>query len=217
MTSLPLVVVNTHGHCDHALGNDQFDHVLLGAYDADRLSARDLETKREFVRLGEPLSRARSMPSFDRWGCPARMGCGIVEDEMPIELGSRTVRAYLTPGHTVGSVCYVDEGSRTLFAGDSYVPLASWGPMWLHLDESASLSRFHDAMSRLLGVGGFDSILSGHGECGPLPATRLEGLLSGIRSVVRGEVEGVPVKTIAGEGLRCDWADTGIIYKERSE
>jgi glyoxylase-like metal-dependent hydrolase (beta-lactamase superfamily II) len=213
ITRLPLIVVNTHGHCDHALGNDQFNHVILGESDARRLTIHDVGKKREFIRRGKLLIHNESMPLFGQWGCPALEGIEYIEDGMELDLGSRTVTAHLTPGHTMGSVCYVDKETRTLFAGDSYVPLAYWGPMWLHLDESGTLLEYHEAMSRLLSSGGFDSILPGHGECGPLPARQLEELLSGIRAVLQGSLEGVFEKTMVGSGLRCDWKDTGIIYK----
>jgi glyoxylase-like metal-dependent hydrolase (beta-lactamase superfamily II) len=214
LTSLPLVVVNTHGHCDHALGNDQFDSVALGEYDAKRLTTLDAARKRAFIRRGDLLTKTESMPLFAPWGCPPRGKIEYLEDGMVFDLGSRAITAFLTPGHTLGSACYVDEATRTLFAGDSYVPLAFWGPMWLHLDEGGTLSEYYEAMSRLLGFRGFDSILSGHGECGPLPTRQLEELLSGIHSILQGQIDGVQEKALIGSGLRYDWADTGIIYRK---
>ncbi|MGO8695594.1 MAG: MBL fold metallo-hydrolase [Rectinemataceae bacterium] len=213
ITRLPLIVANTHGHCDHALGNNQFDQVLLGEYDARRLTTRDLEEKREFIRRSGLLVHVDTGPQFDIWGCPPSKGVAYVEEGMEIDLGSRTITAHLTPGHTQGSVCYLDTGRRMLFAGDSYVPLAHWGPMWLHLDESAPLSEYHEVMLRLLSAGGFDSILSGHGECGTLPLRPLEELLSGIGSILEGSIKGRFERTMIGSGLRYDWKDTSIIYK----
>ena len=42
-----------------------------------------------------------------------------VEDGQMIDLGERQIIAYHTPGHTEGSVCYLDETTRILFSGDT--------------------------------------------------------------------------------------------------
>lgn len=42
-----------------------------------------------------------------------------LEDEQVIDLGNRRVFVYACPGHTAGSITFLDENSRSLFLGDA--------------------------------------------------------------------------------------------------
>ena len=42
-----------------------------------------------------------------------------LEDEQVIDLGNRKVTVYACPGHTAGSITFLDENSRILFLGDA--------------------------------------------------------------------------------------------------
>jgi glyoxylase-like metal-dependent hydrolase (beta-lactamase superfamily II) len=51
------------------------------------------------------------------WGpCPTLYP---LEDEQVIDLGNRKVTVYACPGHTPGSITFLDENSRSLFLGDA--------------------------------------------------------------------------------------------------
>jgi hypothetical protein len=91
-----------------------------------------------------------------------------------------------------------------LFAGDSFVPLAAWGPMWLHLRESQPLSLYYEGMTWVLAAGGF--------ERGLIPARALDTLLRGVRNLLDGKASGIPEHTFAGDGLRADFQEAGIVY-----
>jgi hydroxyacylglutathione hydrolase len=212
ISALPLVVANTHGHVDHALGNDSFDSVYIGDQDARKLNRRDVQEKRSFIKNNRLLTEIRETPNFDLWGTAARKQNRVIRDMMDIDLGGRTVTARLTPGHTAGSVCFLDKRSRVLFTGDSFVPFAAWGPMWFHLKESTPLSVYYERMSSIVAAGGFDYLLSGHGERGLIPASALTTLLHGIRDIMDRKITGTPESTFAGDGLRIDWRGVSIVY-----
>jgi glyoxylase-like metal-dependent hydrolase (beta-lactamase superfamily II) len=212
LTPLPLIVANTHGHVDHALGNDLFDRLWIAERDGRELDPRGVTEKRAWIRDNLLLVQVQEPPRFNLWGTGPRAQTLELRNGMRIELGGRTVTALLTPGHTGGSACFLDPACRVLFAGDSFVPLAAWGPMWFHLQESQPLSVYYEAMSKVLTAGGFDHLLSGHGERDLIPAGDLASLLRGIRDVIDGKSSGVPEHTFAGDGLRIDFQDAGIVY-----
>jgi hydroxyacylglutathione hydrolase len=212
ITPLPLVVVNTHGHIDHALGNDAFDSVSLGADDAKRLDRDGVAEKRAWARGIKLLTAVKETPKFTLWGTHAAKRDVPIQDGMEIDLGGRVITAFLTPGHTPGSACFLDKRSRVLLAGDSFVPSDAWGPMWFHLGESVSLSGFLSKMGELAAGGGFDTMLSGHGECGLMPISRLNALLVGTRNIIDGKIRGAPERTFAGDGLKADFDGVSLVY-----
>ena len=57
-------------------------------------------------------------PDFDIWAYPDNW----LDGELTIDLGSRTLRAVPTPGHTAGHFVFVDDADGLLFAGDHVLP-----------------------------------------------------------------------------------------------
>jgi hydroxyacylglutathione hydrolase len=212
ITKLPVVVANTHGHMDHALGNDVFDYVYIGLDDLTELNTIGINDKKNYAQNSKLLIENNSLPDFNVWGSPAGKESFKIEDHLEFNLGDRVVTAFLTPGHTSGSTCFYDNRSKVLFTGDSYVPLDFWGPMWLHLAESVSLSAFQRSIKIIEENVDYKFLLSGHGECGLLPASRLNAMSEGIKKVLNGEITGSPERTLKGEGLRCNFDNVSIIY-----
>jgi hydroxyacylglutathione hydrolase len=90
ITRLPVWLVNTHGHDDHAGANRRFDEIYAGR--------KDLAAVKRF----SPGKRVAPMDE------------GYVFD-----LGGRKLSVIETPGHTPGSICLLDSASRILFTGDN--------------------------------------------------------------------------------------------------
>jgi glyoxylase-like metal-dependent hydrolase (beta-lactamase superfamily II) len=91
VTKLPLVVVNTHGHSDHAAGNRFFP--VVHAHPEDARAARYYASAMTIVE------DAVAGTSFD--------------------LGGRSLSVIETPGHTRGSICLLDQANRMIFTGDN--------------------------------------------------------------------------------------------------
>lgn len=210
ITPLPVLTAVTHGHVDHALGNDAFDEVFAGAEDM-RFSSQSPAEMRAFIRSSALLTEVSGMPKYDGAGTHARVRELPIEDGMEFDLGGRVVTAYLTPGHSRGSVCFLDKKARVLFTGDAFVPNDSWGPAWYHIG-GAPLCVFYKSMQRVLDAGGFDWLCSGHGMSGLVHAESLRTFLDGIKGILDGAIAGTPEHTFAGDGLRCDWQGSSIVY-----
>jgi hydroxyacylglutathione hydrolase len=91
LTTLPVLVVNTHGHYDHAGGNKYFDKIH--AHPAD------------FPMMGGMKGASREIAG--------------VQGGHVFDLGGRKLTVVETPGHTPGSICLLDAGHKMLFTGDN--------------------------------------------------------------------------------------------------
>ena len=90
ITSLPVMLINTHGDIDHIGSNDEFDSFLRNPAEASNY-----------------------------YNTQKRNGAIIpVEDGDKIDLGKRSLEIISIPGHTPGSIAILDEERRYLFSGD---------------------------------------------------------------------------------------------------
>jgi len=209
LSSLPLLVVNSHGHPDHACGNGQFREVHVG--EADAWLVRDPLTEESRRWIAGNVLKGPLPPSFspETWATKAAETLVPIRDGHTFDLGGRTLQAIAVPGHTAGSLCLLDREARYLLTGDS----ALAGPVWMHLEESVPLRQFHASLRRLLDIAEeFDWILPAHGPS-PLPSKTLDELVAGVESILDGRLVGSPHKTFAGDGLRCDFGSCGIVYR----
>lgn len=91
ITSLPLMLVNTHADRDHIGCNAQFSNAFMHPAEFDR-----------YAHQGGDVSHARALWEGD-----------------VIELGGRSLEVVLIPGHTPGSIVLIERARQRLFSGDS--------------------------------------------------------------------------------------------------
>ncbi|UCC45493.1 MAG: MBL fold metallo-hydrolase [Candidatus Zixiibacteriota bacterium] len=103
----PRAILLTHGHIDHIAAVEQVKNSLkLPLYigDGDQALLDDpMDNGSAF--FGIPVSA----PQPDR----------CLADEEVITFGTVSLRVLATPGHSIGSVCYLDETAGNLFCGDA--------------------------------------------------------------------------------------------------
>jgi glyoxylase-like metal-dependent hydrolase (beta-lactamase superfamily II) len=122
------LVINTHGHFDHAGGNakvvaESGCEVWLPARDARVASDPDLQFDEFYLQdfqLTERAPMAESAKSdWKRFCAPSPVNRQLHEGEL-INIGRGIeLRVISTPGHTLGSVCFYWEREGLLFTGDS--------------------------------------------------------------------------------------------------
>jgi hydroxyacylglutathione hydrolase len=210
LTPLPLTVVNTHGHPDHFCGNGAFG--LVHVNQADRfLIMSPSPGEITWIKTNMLSSRLPEGIVLDDWRPDPGPVVEDLDDGVVFNLGGRTLEVITLPGHSPGSVCLLERPDRRLFTGDSVLPC-----VWVHLEESVSLPDFHRNLLRLRErCGPLSGILPGHGNQRrvPLPPGTLDELTAGIGRILSGELVGRPESNFAGEGLRCDFGISGVIYR----
>jgi glyoxylase-like metal-dependent hydrolase (beta-lactamase superfamily II) len=157
----PLVVVNTHGHIDHAGGNNQFKSIYISPRDRElpgsALSRRQLDTLISYGRKQYPLLNLLllyfKMQRFEKYETEA------LELPPALDLGGRIIRQMPIPGHTPGSVVLLDEQSKTIFAGD-----AVNNGTFLFFDRDLRLSEYARRLDQLAALGGYERMFVSHGK-----------------------------------------------------
>ena len=128
LTEKPVSVVATHRHPDHVGGAWRFGSYLASPADERavysllcspavcRFMVDKSSGRKDLARTG----RARALP---------------LSEGQTLDLGGRAVRSLAVPGHTAGSVVFLDDDARLMFTGDDVNP-----NLWMHLPGCTSLS-----------------------------------------------------------------------------
>ncbi len=139
----------THGHHDHAMGAIELVRGYRGY--TDRLEVEVLLHEAGPVELKEMLSN---------------MGYKVTELKggETINLSGFDLQVIHTPGHTIDGLCFYHAPTKTLFSGDTVMPLAMAEP-----DDKAAggnLDHYFYSLRMLLKLD-IDHVLPGHGGVSP--------------------------------------------------
>lgn len=110
----PVLLLNTHLHFDHAMGN----HFVCEEYGLQvRANEADFPMKEQLLdQLSLFLGpRNRHLVQSD---VKYQLGAGLSEGDTVV-FGHTTFKVLSTPGHTPGGICFYNEAEQVLFSGDS--------------------------------------------------------------------------------------------------
>lgn len=136
LTDKPIDLALTHAHVDHMEHADEFKTIYLHCADVaawrGKLSV--------LFRMGQHLFRVpRRRLSASRFT--------PIDETTILDPGGCPIRVLPAPGHTPGSVIYVDDAHRALFTGDAF---GSGEAAWMWLPFGAPVSAYRDALNALL-------------------------------------------------------------------
>lgn len=207
LTKLPVIVVDTHGHRDHAGGNLQFSEVF--AHPADFAMIKNVSSEDYHKNA---IQRAlKDYPDFDE-----SFFSGINDIKEPslisvhsgytFDLGNRKLEVMEVPGHTEGSIVLIDAENKLLFAGDNDNPT-----VWLFLEECLPLETYLQTLQNVNARNDeFDTILPGHGD--PMDKAFIEEQIVCAQNIISGECVGENNETSVGPSLLCNYKSAGIAY-----
>lgn len=206
ITDLPIILVNSHGHLDHVLGNRFFDEAYL--------HPADFQVYHDHTALDRKQSIA-SMQSAHPELFPADFSpdAYLAENKTKIlpmnegdifDLGGVKLSVVHSPGHTPGGIALLDDRDCLLLSGDAISPL-----VWMFLQESTSIDTYLKALKKLQQLGDqYDEIVASH-----VPFLLTKGLLDRLIHCAE-HID--PVKSVPFDPPFED-AGKGIMYYEGLE
>jgi glyoxylase-like metal-dependent hydrolase (beta-lactamase superfamily II) len=192
LTSLPIVVVNSHTHNDHVGDNWEFNEI----YGMDT----------EFTRSNAKGSRADAQAELTPDSICGHLPAGFdaksystrafhithwIHDGDALDLGGRVLHVISTPGHTPDAICLVDRKNGLLFTGDTYYA----GPIWLYRPET-NLDAYVHSVERIAALAPHLRLLLPSHNFPLDDPSQLPKLAAAIKKVREGKVRPVSV----GEG-----------------
>lgn len=142
LTSLPIVVLNSHTHNDHVGDNWEFNEIYGMDTDFTRINAKG--SREDAQAELTPDSICGQLPGgFDAKSYSTRAFhiTRWIHDGETVDLGGRVLEVIATPGHTPDAICLLDRKNGLLFTGDSYYA----GPIWLYRRETDLDAYIHSA------------------------------------------------------------------------
>lgn len=221
ITSLPFILVNTHGHVDHIGGNAEIGEAYL--------SEADWETARQHSDYGY---LKKMMTHYKERSLPVRLLLKLpklnreMENSLHVkpckynrlptegffELGNRRILYLETPGHTMGSICLFDDKTKSLFTGDM---LCEEGVL-LGFDHSSSVSVYKDSvekMQRFFMENGGNMILPSHHKL-PVTVDIFDRYVDLCNKVISGEAKGTHIDDGVSQGLVVKANRLQMIYNK---
>lgn len=202
ITALPVTVINTHCHPDHAGGNAEFEPALINPAELDvfeQMATLEFRSK--------DVARMPGGSGFIPRLQPAGPAPVFAQDMQHIGLGGRSVQILFTPGHTHGSLCVYDEETGALFTGDNVqagtTALCEWN--------SGTVEDLYRSLLRLSSLP-ITRILTGH-RPNDNPPELLEWKTECARQILDG-APGTPAIHMGTPGLIHEYHGTSILYLE---
>lgn len=179
----PVIVVNTHCHGDHTLGNFEFDRVYCHEYDADSIRAQMTpDAQARFVPKEDSYYKAEDLVKVREYEV-----VGVEHGHIFDLGGGHEVELFHLPGHAPGGCGFIDKKNRILFAGDAIV--SSPGLICGAVRDAAhaqacTIRAFHDRLEELAQrTDEFDVLYPGHNLL-EYPAQAVADMLSLCKQVM---------------------------------
>jgi glyoxylase-like metal-dependent hydrolase (beta-lactamase superfamily II) len=157
LTNLPVTLAVTHRHCDHAGGRTYFKEYWVHKKDrspiygvlASSLASKTLLKGRDDIAKPVKLSKGGYPHSKPRY----------MDDDKVFHLGDRDVSIVNVPGHTRGSVVFLDNNTHLMFTGDDVNPY-----LWMQLPGCTTITEWLIGANKILSLADSYTPYNGHND-----------------------------------------------------
>jgi len=189
LTKLPLIVLNTHGHVDHAGGDHNFDEIWISEWDKNLLPLHgSLAYRKKFTEFFLKFS-GKNPENFDESEFPVNSNIRyrFLKENAVIDLGKRKLTCIPVPGHTQGSIGFLDSGARAFFAGDCGNPST-----FLFCEDSTTIFEYRKSLVSLWDLQDkFDKYYIFH-DFDSIPKTCITDLIECCDNILDGKYSDIP-------------------------
>jgi hydroxyacylglutathione hydrolase len=205
ITSKPLIVVNTHGHPDHSGANYQFEHVYMHAADFD--AAQGYNTTEARSGSSHAMTGNASPSEMEKYkGEIHATKLTAVGDGFVFHLGGRNIQVMATPGHTPGSLCFLDMENKLLFSGDN-----NNGLVWLFLPNCKPLHEYLVTLEKQASVlEKFTTLLPGHGP--DMSSGFVKDQVACVKGILDKSLERKPYQSFAGNAMIASFGKASVAF-----
>lgn len=204
-TSKPLIVINTHGHPDHAGSNYQFRNVYVNS--ADSAAARACNLPEARANASKTMTGGNAPLKEEIFtGKPFNTKLEAVREGYLFRLGGRNIKVIEAPGHTPGEICLLDIENKLLFTGDNNNTL-----VWLFLQNCNPLHEYLATLEKQAAMTSqFTTIFPGHGD--PLSADFVNDQIACVKRILNNTLERKPYKSFAGNAMVSVWGRASVAF-----
>ncbi|PLV56324.1 MBL fold metallo-hydrolase [Thermotoga sp. SG1] len=185
ITEKPVEVVLTHAHWDHIMQAGQFERVYLNHRDFQIIELFKIKVDhRNFLD---------------------------VREKERFNLGGRELEVIEVPGHTPGSIVFLDRENKLLFSGDA----VGAGHTWMHLPGCLPLREYLESLKKLKEIDSFEKIYHGHlsgTQLKPFEPDYLEDLIKAVEGVNDGSLKGETYPYGNFKGLYVTYGKAVLVY-----
>lgn len=205
ITSKPLIVANTHGHPDHSGANHQFEKVHM--YQADFEAAKGYNTSEAGTGATRTMTGNSSPAETEKYrGKRHETQMIPVREGYTFRLGGRTIRVMETPGHTPGSLCFLDVENKLLFTGDSNNSL-----VWLFLGNCLPLRSYLATLQKQESrLAEFTTLFPGHGP--EMSSGFISDQVKCVTGILDGTLERKPYQSFAGNAMVATFGKASVAF-----
>jgi glyoxylase-like metal-dependent hydrolase (beta-lactamase superfamily II) len=191
LTDKPYDVVATHGHNDHTGGCVQFPCLFIHPDDIMMVNP-SLENKREYAsKIFKTYNSVGGKMPFSL----SDITDGPLPEFIPIragytfDLGNRVIETLETPGHTAGSIAFLDRKNHLLFSGDAFNPIFL---LWIETQYPADAAEIFLSHAKQIvamrDAGDFKTMYGGHCDKFPIDPQVLSDLIDCAEGIIDGSI-----------------------------
>jgi hydroxyacylglutathione hydrolase len=208
LTHLPLIVVITHGHPDHAGANYQFKEVYIHPDDMAMAAVYNNLPKKS-GNNAHMMTGGAEVPDNEVFKDTLNHQTTQmipISDGQVFDLGGRKLEVICTPGHTAGEICLLDKENRMLFTGDNDNSL-----VWLHISGTLPLEAYLQSLEKINARSKeFDNLYPGHGEA--VDKDFVAEQISCVKIILDGTCVSTDYDSFAGKGKLCTYKRASVAY-----